>query len=258
VGFVLCPLPHAKRWILNIRADYRVLADDDRLRELHLDLDRVLLEQAVNWKSHDYGEDYFYQGLDDVGITGLRDTSARLAALNMSELVSGRTVLDIGSNSGFVSIALARTAESVEGIESNPFLNRIGTITASYLGLSNVTFNDGRFEDFQTDATYGVVASFANHSTFDGNTRHTVEEYLEKCHSLLDSDGLFLFESHAPAYEGSRLDNVLETIQERFSIVEKTILVSGQRFDDVRALLVATPKQFASSSPKTPRAEEIL
>jgi hypothetical protein len=117
------------------------------------------------------------------------------------------------------------------------------SLVADYLGLENVTFNDMSFESFESVKTYGAVCSFANHSTFDGNTQHTIEEYFDKCHRLLDSDGLFLFESHAPAYEGDRLESVLGLIEERFSIVEKTTLTTGKRYDDGRTLLVATPIQ---------------
>jgi SAM-dependent methyltransferase len=236
--------PTERDGFANRRADYTALEGNNKLRELHLELNRVLLEQTNDWTSHDYGEGYFYQGLDEISIRGLRDTTARVSALSMSELVRGRMVLDIGSNTGFVSIALAQTAKSVEGIESNPYLNRIGSLSADYLGLENVTFNDMSFENFEPAETYGVVCSFANHSTFDGNTQHTVEEYFDKCHSLLDIDGLFLFESHAPAYEGDRLESVLGLIRERFSIITRTTLTTGKRFDDGRTLLVASPIQL--------------
>tara|TARA_Y100000588_G_scaffold330910_1_gene368137 strand:+ start:1165 stop:1956 length:792 start_codon:yes stop_codon:yes gene_type:complete len=222
--------------------DYRSIKNNDQLRKLHFNLNSVLLDQANHWTSHDYGEGYFYQGLDEICVTGLRDTSARISALNIPELIRGRTVLDIGSNTGFLSIKLAKTATSVVGIESNPYLNKIGTLTASYLKIMNVEFNDQSFEDFKPSYSYGVVASFANHSTFDGNTRHTIEEYIAKCHSLIENGGLFLFESHAPAYEGTRLTNVLNLIQDQFNILETAILFTGRRFDDGRTLLVASPK----------------
>jgi SAM-dependent methyltransferase len=209
---------------------------------LHLELNRVLVDQTADWSSHDYGEGYFYQGFADVSVSGLRDTAARVAALHMLDRVRGRSVLDIGSNSGFISIALAETAESVDGVESNPYLNKMGRLVAEHLGRSNVKFTDGDFENFEPGRKFDVVASFANHSTFDGNTKHTLEEYFDKCRILLESDGIFLFESHAPAYEGEALDSVICLIEDRFSIVEKTVLDTGKRFDDGRTLLVANPK----------------
>ena len=226
----------------NRRNDYSAIKDNTQLRKLHFKLNSILLDQTDHWTSYDYGEGYFYQGLNEICVTGLRDTSARISALNMSEIVRGRKVLDIGSNTGFVSIKLAETATSVEGIESNPYLNKIGTLTASYLEMTNVKFNDQSFEDFKASNSYGVVTSFANHSTFDGNTRQTVEEYVVKCHSLIEDGGLFLFESHAPAYEGSQLTNVLNLIEDHFKIIETSILHTGRRFDDGRTLLLACPK----------------
>jgi spermidine synthase len=69
-----------------------------------------------------------------------------------------------------------------------------------------------------------------------------VEQYFDKCLRLLDADGIFLFESHAPAFEGDQLESVIQLIQERFDIVERTVLNTGKRFDDGRTVLVATPK----------------
>jgi cyclopropane fatty-acyl-phospholipid synthase-like methyltransferase len=226
----------------NRRTDYVKLQSDEKLRELHLNMNRVLLEQTRDWDSHDYGEGYFYQSLDEVSVTGMRDTAGRLAALDMLEVVKDRTVLDIGSNSGFVAVGLAQTAKSVVGVESNPYLNKIGRLAAEYLQRENVSLKDGDFEDFDASASFDVVASFANHSTFDGNTRHTVEEYFTKCHSLLNPGGKLLFESHAPAYEGDQVNEVIKIIGEKFSIGEQAILTTGRWFDDGRTLIVANAK----------------
>jgi len=234
--------PTQKDGLSNRSVDYRTIKDNEQLRNLHFNLNKVLQEQSTNWDSHDYGEGYFYQSLDEICVSGLRDTSARIAALNMSQHVSGRTVLDIGSNTGFMSIGLAKSAKSVEGIESNPYLNKIGYMTAEYLGLQNLKFNDTSFEDFRSKHRYDVVTSFANHSTYDGNTQHTIQEYVAKCHSLINKDGLLLFESHAPAYEGSKLDDVLNLFKQRFNILESLILKTGKRFDDGRTLFIADPK----------------
>jgi len=231
-----------KNGLSNRSVDYRAIKDNEQLRNLHFELNKVLLEQSTKWDSHDYGEGYFYQSLDEICVSGLRDTTARISALNMSQHVRGRTVLDIGSNTGFMSINLAHSAKSVEGIESNPYLNKIGYMTAQYLGVRNIKFNDTSFENFKSKHRYDVVTSFANHSTFDGNTQHTIQEYVAKCHSLVNKGGVLLFESHAPAYEGSKLDNVLNLFKQRFNILERLILKTGKRFDDGRTLFVGDPK----------------
>jgi SAM-dependent methyltransferase len=228
--------------LANRRADYATLKGDEKLRELHLELNSVLLEQTRNWDSHDYGGGYFYQGLDEISITGMRDTTGRLVALNMLEVVKDRTVLDIGSNSGFVSIGLARTARDVVGVESNPYLNKLGRLAAGYLNLDNVTLYDTSFENFETSTPFDVVTSFANHSTFDGNTQHTIEEYFAKCHSLLNANGTLLFESHAPSYEGSQLDEVIKIIEQKFNILRHATLETGRWFDDGRTLIEAVAK----------------
>ena len=89
------------------------------------------------------------------------------------------------------------------------------------------------------DCSSWVLQTFA---TFDGNTKHKLEEYFDKCLRLLESDGIFLFESYTPAYQGEAVGSVIRLIEERFSIVDKTVLDTGKRFDDGRTLLVAKPK----------------
>jgi SAM-dependent methyltransferase len=228
--------------IANRRRDYPLLEGNDSLRELHLDLNRDIYAQTAEWPSHDYGEGYFYQSLDEVSISGLRDTSARISALDIGDRVEGRSVLDIGSNSGFLALGLARTAKSVLGIEANPYLCNMATTTASFLKRDNASFQNLLFEAFETTDKFSAVLSLANHSTYDGNTAQTVEQYLMKCHSLLESEGLFVFESHAPAYEGDQLQGVLDLIDEKFNIIQRTTLKTGKRFDDGRTLLIANPR----------------
>jgi SAM-dependent methyltransferase len=228
--------------LANRRADYATLQGNEKLRELHLKLNNVLLGQTINWDSHDYGGGYFYQGLDEISITGMRDTTGRLDALNMLDVVRDRTVLDIGSNSGFISISLARTASDVVGVESNPYLNKLGRLAAEYLTQKNVTLCDTSFENFETSTSFDVVTSFANHSTFDGNTQHTIEEYFEKCHSLLNVNGILLFESHAPSYEGSELGEVIKIVEQKFDIKRRATLQTGRWFDDGRTLIEAVAK----------------
>ena len=45
--------------LLNRRNDYPALQGNDNLRELHLELNRQLLSQSIDWSSHGYGEGYF-------------------------------------------------------------------------------------------------------------------------------------------------------------------------------------------------------
>ena len=95
------------------------------------------------------------------------------------------------------------------------------------------------FEDLETDARFGVVLSFANHKTYDGNTRISTEGYFDKCHALLEPGGLLLFESHPPELEGDGLEAVCEIIAERFHVMDRRILREGTFLDRDRTFLAA-------------------
>src|SRR5439155_627214 len=169
-------------------------------------MNRQLVLQADRWDSYDYGEGYYYQSSDELGITGLRDTTGRVEAFGLKELLTGRSVLEIGCNAGFLSIAIAPSARRLVAFELNPYLIAIGELGADFLGFHNVEFSVAAFEDFTTDETFDDVLSFANHHTYDGNTRQSLAEYFERCHTLTRPGGRLIFESHPPEIEGGYFD----------------------------------------------------
>lgn len=229
----------ARIGLLNRQKDYLRLAGDVRALAFHRRINEVLAAQASQWPSYDYGEGYFYQSLASAGITGLRDTEGRVRAMNLPELVAGRTVLEIGCNTGAIALALAKICERIDGFDINPFLIDIGKAAAGHLGIENAHFDVKRFEDVHPETLYDVVLSFANHSTYDRNTRQTVEEYFERCRSLLRPGGTLLFESHPPAHEGEGLANVRRLLEEMFDVVEQRELTHGTFLDRGRLFVHA-------------------
>lgn len=222
--------------------DYLALDRKRDLLLLHRELTTILYEQAKLWETYDYGEGYFYQGSARLGITGFRDTEARFVFMDLENRLKGKSVLDIGCNSGFLTLECANTAAEVTAMEINPFLIRAATACAAFLDRKNTFFLAETFEDFTTDKTFDVVMSFANHSTYDHNTSQSTTNYFDKCKSLLKNDGVFLFESHAPDYEGERLAPVLELIEERFTILEQKVMDKGNFLDKGRTFLVGIPR----------------
>lgn len=220
--------------------DYlRLARADARLLALHRLINRRLLDSREQWSSYDYGEGYFYQSLDAIGVTGLRNTGARIEAMGLPALVAGKRVLDIGCNSGFVALSIAHAASQVTGFDLNPHLIAMARDAAEYLQLNNVEFSVSSFEDFACPGTFDAVLSFANHSTFDGNTRQTVEQYFERCRDLLVSGGSLLFESHTPEHEGEGLRQVRAIIARLFRIRDERVLNVGTFLDRGRTFIVA-------------------
>jgi len=236
----LCTRPPLRKLsLLNRQRDYLGLAGDPALLALHHRLHTILDRAASEWPSHDYGEGYFYQSLSAIGVRGLRDTAARVAAMDLARRVAGRRVLEIGCNTGFLSLSIAANAGWVEGFDVNPFLVEVASTTANHLGATNVCFGVSAFESRPLDARFDVVLSFANHSTYDGNTRQSLGEYFDRCHALVEPGGWLLFESHPPAHEGSGLERVLALVADRFRIEEHRVIEDGTFLDRGRTFVAA-------------------
>jgi len=226
--------------IQNRQKDYPGLAGRPELLALHREMNRQLALQHDQWRSYDYGEGYLYQSSVELGVTGLRDTKARVDAYGLKELVKGRTVLEIGCNTGFLTLAIASEAAHVVGVELNPYLIAIARAGADFLGVHNARFEVAAFEDFETDERFDDVLSFANHHTYDGNTRQSLEEYFECCHVLTRPGGHLLFESHPPEIEGAHFGETVKIIERFYDIERNEVHDYGTFLDKNRRFIVAT------------------
>lgn len=227
---------------INKYRDYKQAMNDAPLLELHESFFKHLSEERESWCSYDYGEGYFYQGLKSLGITGLRNSDARIAKMNLKDRVKEKNVLEIGCNTGFLALGLADSAQHIVGLDINPHLNGIAQEAARYLDASNTAFIVEAFENYAHDQTFDCVISFANHSTFDGNTKQSLSEYFQKCSAHLKNGGSFLFESHPPFMEKDTFENTAELIEEHFSISERSVLTYGTYLDTGRTFIVGTKR----------------
>ena len=72
--------------------------------------------------AYDYRQSYFYQGYKELGLSGLRNTEARIEAMGLLDIVAGKSIFEVGMNTGFLFMQLAASARHVTGVEINPFL----------------------------------------------------------------------------------------------------------------------------------------
>ena len=215
------------------------LMSTPEFHDLHLQFAGIIDKAQREWRSYDYGEGYFYQSNLDVGIRGLRSTEARFEEYELADHLQDRNVFEIGSNCGFLSLKIARCANRITVLEINPYLCEIASAAAIKLDLDEKSeFVSGKFEEYQPDGTFDAVLSFANHTTYDQNTSQDVEAYFAKCRKLLNSDGLFLFESHAPEFEGGSLHRVVEILKQHFEINSSKTSRAGSFLDVGRSFLV--------------------
>ncbi len=224
--------------VRNRQRDYARVVNQPALRQVHAAMNRQLAEQDRNWPTYDYGEGYYYQSSHELGITGLRDTKGRVDAFGLRDLVDGRDVLEIGCNTGFLSLAIASAARRVVAFELNPYLVEIGRIGARHLGVTNVDWLVSSFEDYETTSTFDDVLSFANHHTYDGNTHQSLDDYFARCHALVRPGGRLIFESHPPALEGSSFGGTTEIIERYFDLDRAEIHDYGTFLDQDRRFLV--------------------
>ena len=225
--------------LLNRQKDYLRLSSNPELFLLHRKLNQHLLEQSDNWEDYDYGEGYFYQSLDSIGITGFRDTKARVEAMALKDFLKNKEILEIGCNAGFLSHSVGDVVKSALGFDVNPFQVSIATDVANFLGLKNLDFRESSFEDFDCSKKFDVVISFANHSTHDGRTTQNLEDYFSRCQNLLKIGGALLFESHPPEIEKNGIEKVCSVIGEKFDIEERKVLNYGGFLDQNRTYLKA-------------------
>ena len=155
-------------------------------------LRRHLKDQNQNFtKAERYAHGYFYQGLEDIGITGCKPTGFRFSQYEVDSLLKNADILDIGSNAGFVACYCAKKgAESITAIEINPYLNRIAKDTAKFLNLKNIKIIESDFSTFVSDRKFDIILSFSNHHTIDGKFYLPFDQYIEKIAKLLKPEDI--------------------------------------------------------------------
>ncbi|MDA8649721.1 class I SAM-dependent methyltransferase [Alphaproteobacteria bacterium] len=191
-----------------------------KIHELHVEIAKIREESTRYYDEYDYGAGYFYQSMTSLGISGFRDTCGRVRDLDLITRLAGKSILDIGSNAGFILCQISKHIRSGLGIEINPFLTRISSVCADYLYLKNVKFHNSSFERYcSRDKRFDAILSLANHSTFDGQTKFNFACYFEKISSLLNGNGQLIFESHPPNLDTpEQLASVMSAMEQYFVI----------------------------------------
>lgn len=201
---------------------------------------RLLKAAETGWVSADYGAGYLYQSFPPLGLRGFRQTEVRCSQMDINDALRDKRVLEIGCNSGFLSLTLSPGTRRYVGFDNNPFLIDIARLTKEALHDNAVEFRVDTVEAFTSTEPFDAVLSFANHSTWDGNMTLALEAYFSKLQSLLIPDGTLFFESHHPALENKT--QVLETLrvmQKFFAIQQQRELTQGSAWDRGRTFVKA-------------------
>tara|TARA_B110000881_G_scaffold159534_1_gene142469 strand:+ start:261 stop:944 length:684 start_codon:yes stop_codon:yes gene_type:complete len=199
------------------------------LELFHSRLQKHIDEQKKEWKSFIFAQQNgFYQGFDEIGIDGCRNTEKRFDRYNIENyLKKDHNALDIGCNCGFFTIHVSKFILNIDGVELNPYLINISNETKKFLQLDDVNFYNSSFEQFRTDKKYDVIFSLANDETVDGLTKFTFEEYIGKINNLLNKNGFLFWETVSPdTFEPERFKPKLESLKKLFTIIEDKMVES--------------------------------
>lgn len=205
----------------------------------HSSLRRQLLKHLEDQKKEGwngaYVQGYFYQGLEELGISGAKPTEFRFTQYDVDNILENADVLDIGSNTGFVAIYCAKLATRVIGVELNPYLNRVARDTSEYLSINNIELSQSDFKDFESEIKFDVVLSFSNHHTIDGNLNLGFEKHLERIVNHLKPNGYMLFESHNVFGSGKGGQGDDGDMEKKIKIMSKYFKI--ERYRMVRSFL---------------------
>lgn len=209
---------------------------------LHESIYKLLMREAqtneLSYQNFANAKGRPYQSYERIEFKGLRwSVEKRIKEYGLSRFFNSKSrVLDIGSNYGFFVNEFALHCKEAHGVEPTEELNKIGTITAEYLGIADkVKFFTETFEDYEPDNNYDTIMSLAAFFTSDVRQRGSAEAYFGKVHRLLNSGGWLFYESTSYQKEPGDEDfshyapsrEALSVIEELYDEVEHWEAPSG-------------------------------
>lgn len=177
------------------------------------------IDDIYQSRSQQFDLDKYYQTFRQIGITkAFRDSEERFEFYSIYKLLKkSDSVLDIGSNTGFLSIMHAPFCKEILGIEYNESLVEIANKTALFLGVPNCAFSCTSFQKFCPDKRYDVIFDLAAHGWINSN----FSDFFAEVERMLQPRGLFIMESH-------NLDN------SDIDFSDKVVHVEGRGFHLIR------------------------
>jgi len=162
----------------------------------------------------------FYQSLEELGLTGYRNTLERFEKYGLKSLLKpDYQVLDIGCNTGFFSITVSHYVKHVDALDNKKLNILQGRIARKRLNIKNIRFFHTGYEKFRSNKKYDVVLSFAVHH-WVGLSLH---DYAKKIHSMMKKGGILYFESHDLSSLDSHFDRKLDIVKSAGFSVVRTI-----------------------------------
>lgn len=203
------------------KKDRESIKDSKELKLLHEKLDKHRTDQISSWNSFVYCNGYYYQGYLKIGINGIKPTEPRMKKYDISTYFNiEKNVLDIGSNSGFITSYLSDYYNKVTGIELNPYLIKMSEEVKTFIKKKNIDFIEGNFIEYEFKEKFDSVFSLSNHFTIDGNLNIGFEQYVYKIYNLTNTGAFLFFESHDINGDDKDLEEKFKIASKYFELIE--------------------------------------
>lgn len=135
-----------------------------------------------------------YQAWEALGIDGQRPTTMRYNIYGLDKIITpDTTVLDLGSNVGFMSLKCAEKAKEVHGVERYSYWVEIAELAAEVLQITNCKFHIGDALAFEAPYEFDLILSLSFHHWRPEVFAKYVEVVFK---GMLKAGGHLLFESH--------------------------------------------------------------
>ncbi len=167
-------------------------------------------------KTHQFGKQFFYQSYPPLNIRGERPTLNRYATYQLKKyLKKNMNILDIGGNTGFFSLYISRFVKSINILEMDKSLIKVGEKLRQYEKISNVRFTCSDIMNYIPDIQYDMLFSLAVHDWVD----MPFDKYIMHISSMLKPKGILLIESQDILKDD--IQRKIDSVKHLFKVIEK-------------------------------------
>lgn len=173
-----------------------------------------------------FGSSEFYQSFPRLGMDGVRSTEERIKKYGLYNLLDKeKSVLDIGSNCGFLDMEIAGHAKVIDALEYDEVMMDFSAYCSSLLGIGNINNICGDFCEWSvaTKNRYSIILALAVHVWIDLKP----DEFAKRIDKLLEHGGNLVFESH-----NIKTDTRYKDFCNGFRQLGYTVNKSGNIIDD--------------------------
>lgn len=148
--------------------------------------------------------------------------------------IKGRnTLLDIGCNSGILTLLLANNIKSVEGVE--PVVPLPSKQTLEENNINNCIFHSSNFKDFSDEFNkkYDVVLALAVNYHINKHDKISPDDIVTKYLNFLNENGIIIIETHAI---GNHFKNRVSEHKEQMEVDKIVIDLLKKKCDIIKIL----------------------